>query len=180
MDYFISDLHLGHSNIIKMCNRPFMTVDEMDYAIINNWNSRVTNNDDVYILGDVSYKGTIDIITVLNNLNGRKHLIVGNHDRKNLKNPEFRKCFVEIEDMKLLKYSDKTLILCHYPLLEWDGYFRGFWHIYGHIHNNTTNKAYQYIKNEEKALNAGCDITGYIPVTFDELVICNKNFKFQN
>lgn len=177
MDYFISDLHFGHANIIKLNNRPFETVEEMNAVLINNWKNRVTASDDVYIIGDVSFKCSVDIVKILKGLPGKKHLIVGNHDKKNLKNPAFRDCFVEINEMQLLRYQDKTIVLCHYPLAEWDGYFRGFYHIYGHIHNNVSNKAYRIMKEEERALNAGCDITGYMPVTFDELVLCNESFK---
>lgn len=52
MNYYISDLHIGHANAIKFDNRPFADVNEMNNAIIENWNSRVKSNDTVYILGD--------------------------------------------------------------------------------------------------------------------------------
>ena len=57
MNYFTSDLHLGHRNIIRLCNRPFATIEEMDETLIRNWNAKVTNGDTVYILGDFCYKG---------------------------------------------------------------------------------------------------------------------------
>ena len=84
MNYYIADTHLGHDNIRKLSNRPFNTVEEMDEVIINNWNRRVADNDDIYILGDFSYKGK-DPISYLKPLKGRKHLIVGNLDGKLLK-----------------------------------------------------------------------------------------------
>ena len=83
--FYIADTHFGHDNIRKLSNRPFSTVEEMDNALINNWNSVVTDDDDVYILGDFSYKSE-DPIDYLKKLNGKKHLIVGNHDNKLLKN----------------------------------------------------------------------------------------------
>lgn len=51
MNYFISDLHLGHKNVLKFDNRPFINIEEHDKTIIDNWNSKVNDNDDVYVLG---------------------------------------------------------------------------------------------------------------------------------
>lgn len=99
MNCYIADTHLGHDNIRRMSNRPFDTVEEMDKTIINNWNSRVTDHDDIYILGDFSYKCE-DPISYLEQLKGRKHLIIGNHDNKLLKNTNCRNYFVEIVDLK--------------------------------------------------------------------------------
>ena len=56
MNFYIGDPHLGHEAIIRLCNRPFADVDEMDDAIISNWNSRVTNGDTVFILGDMMFR----------------------------------------------------------------------------------------------------------------------------
>ena len=75
MNYYISDLHLGHSNILRLSNRPFKNIDEMDKKIIENWNSVVTNNDDVYILGDVIYKSINDPEGYLKQLKGKMHII---------------------------------------------------------------------------------------------------------
>ena len=73
--FYIADTHFGHDNIRKLSNRPFATVEEMDRAIIDNWNSKVKNDDDVYILGDFTYKGE-SYKHYLKQLNGRKHLII--------------------------------------------------------------------------------------------------------
>ena len=56
VNYYTSDLHLGHAEIVGMSGRPFSCVREMDEALIRNWNSRVCKNDDVYIIGDLIYK----------------------------------------------------------------------------------------------------------------------------
>ena len=102
MNYYIADTHFGHDNIRRLSHRPFKTIEEMDKTITNNWNSRVRDNDDVYILGDFSYKSK-DPISYLKQLNGRKHLIVGNHDTKLLKNNDCKKYLVEIVDMTMVK-----------------------------------------------------------------------------
>jgi calcineurin-like phosphoesterase family protein len=177
MVYFIGDTHFGHSNVLRLCNRPFNNVEEMNQFIIDSWKSRVTNEDDVYILGDVAYKSQTDIVKILKSLPGKKHLVTGNHDRKNLKNQSFASCFVEVKDLQEIVLDNKRIILCHFPLGEWDGYYRGAYHIHGHIHNNTSIKVYQFLKQEERALNAGVDIINYAPATFEELVAYNQVFK---
>ena len=121
MNYYIADLHLDHANIIRLNNRPYKDIGEMNRTFISNWNSVVTDNDDVYIVGDFSYKSKNPLV-FLKQLKGRKHLIVGNHDEFMLKNPECRKQFVEIADILTVRDGDKTIVLCHYPFLEWNGF----------------------------------------------------------
>jgi len=79
--YFISDLHLGHANIIKYCNRPFKDVEEMTNKIINNWNAIVQPDDLVYHLGDFCLGGKEKITNYTARLSGRKFAILGNHDK---------------------------------------------------------------------------------------------------
>jgi len=176
MTYFIGDMHLGHSNIIRLCNRPFKNVDEMNSALIKNWNKRVKEDDDVYLLGDVAFRSQTDVVSILKTLKGKKHLLIGNHDKRNLKNPEFVKCFVSIKDMDTILVGGEGIVLCHYPLAEWDGYFRGTYHIYGHIHNNK-NRSFDFLKEEPRALNAGADIINFTPATLEELIRYNEIFK---
>lgn len=179
MVYFIADMHIGHDNIIRLCGRPFRTVEDMDATIINNWNSRVKDEDTVYILGDIAFKSVSDPVQILKKLKGHKILIKGNHDGRNMKNPAFRACFDRIDNLSTEPINGERVVVCHYPIMEWDGYFRGAWHVYGHVHNNTTNKCFQYILNEPNMLNAGVDITGFRPVTLDELKVLNAEFKAQ-
>ena len=75
MNYFTSDLHLGHRNIIRLCNRPFATIEEMDETLIRNWNAKVTNGDTVYILGDLLFRNEKSAEEYLKQLKGKKHLI---------------------------------------------------------------------------------------------------------
>ena len=79
MTYFTSDQHFGHFNIIRLCGRPFETVEEMDEALLSKWNAKVKADDTVYILGDLFFRAA-KVEPILKALNGRKHLIVGNHD----------------------------------------------------------------------------------------------------
>ena len=81
MIFFTSDLHLGHENCIRLCNRPFSSIEEMDETLIENWNHKVTGKDTVYILGDLIYRSQKPPEEYLRRLRGKKHLILGNHDR---------------------------------------------------------------------------------------------------
>lgn len=179
--YYIADPHYGHANIIRLSNRPFATVYEMDRTMIENWNSRVLSNDDiVYIAGDFAFKSANNPAGILDKLNGRKVLIKGNHDGRNLKDPAFRRHFEEICDRKTINDNGRMVVIDHFPLIEWDGFFRGTYLVYGHIHNNTSNFAYKCMKELDNALNAGVDINNFMPVTLDELIVNNKNFKSKN
>ena len=78
--------------------------------------------------------------------------------------------------MMNIKDGEYEIILCHFPIAEWSGYFHGSYHIYGHIHNRK-GEAYEVMKKMDHALNAGCMINNYMPVSFKELVRNNEIFK---
>ena len=80
--YFTSDTHFGHENIIKWCRRPYSSVEEMNEKLIENWNSVVGPDDIVFHLGDFAFGGSGLWKEVLSRLNGKKYLIIGNHDEK--------------------------------------------------------------------------------------------------
>jgi calcineurin-like phosphoesterase family protein len=79
--FFTSDTHFGHARIIELCNRPFASVEEMNEAMIDNWNSVVGPKDSVVHLGDVALGPWVEWDGILSRLNGFKSLVVGNHDR---------------------------------------------------------------------------------------------------
>ena len=102
MNYFISDTHFGHERCLFFDDRPFTKIKDHDKAIIDNWNNTVGMDDDVYLLGDISWYNATKTIEIFNNLNGNIHLIRGNHDGRLLRNRELQKRFVEITDYKEL------------------------------------------------------------------------------
>ena len=117
MNYFISDLHLGHVNCLAFDNRPFKSIEEHDETLIRNWNNVVGMDDDVYLLGDISWHNATKTIEIFNRLNGRIHLIKGNHDAKLLRNRELQSRFCEITDYNELYVCDgKLLLLFHYTI----------------------------------------------------------------
>lgn len=174
MIFYTADTHFGHENVIKHDNRPFDSIEEMDETLISLWNSRVTDKDDIYIVGDIEFRSEHGPLYYLKRLKGKKHLVIGNHDTKLLSNPEAKKCFESIEQMAFINDNGRRVIACHYPMVEWNGYFRGAYHVYGHIHNNK-NKANEIMSTLENAFNAGCMLNSYMPVTLDELIKNNKN-----
>jgi calcineurin-like phosphoesterase family protein len=177
MFYFTADLHLGHSNIIASCNRPFKDVEEMNKTLIDNWNSRVTDRDEVYVIGDFSYRSGTDVSSMLKKMKGIKHLVIGNHDLKWMKTLNASDYFVSVEQMSFLSLDGKRIFMCHYPMMEWNDSRHGSYLVFGHIHANTDAPFWPLIANNDHMLNAGVDVNNFYPVTFEELVANNELFK---
>lgn len=186
MNYFISDLHFGHKNCLAFDNRPFTDIEKHDEYIIRMWNETVGIDDDVYILGDISWYGSSKTIVIFEQLNGRLHLIKGNHDTAVLRNPDFRKLFVEICDYKELYLDESTsVVLCHYPIPCFKNHYYGWYHLYGHVH---TSFEYNMMKNIKlqmtelydkqcKMYNVGAMIhyMEYRPRTLQEIISANED-----
>ncbi len=181
MDYFIADLHLGHSNIISLCSRPYKCVEDMDEAFINAWNLKVKKKaDTVYIVGDFAWEKA-DALKYVKRLNGHKVLILGNHDKKWLAKGDYSKYFDLITPYLEITSGNVDITLCHYPMLEWKnsrkvGSKKLGYLIHGHIHNRYVDD-YNRLFITPHALNAGVDVNGFVPVTFAELIKNNEKFK---
>lgn len=139
--FFTSDLHFGHANVIQYSQRPFATADEMDAALVRNWNDVVSPRDTVYILGDLALKRSAQLIELLQALRGRKHLIFGNHDKALRKDTKALALFESTQDLRTVKVQDpdakdgvQRIVLCHFPMLVWDRSHYGAWHLHGHCH----------------------------------------------
>lgn len=180
MTYFISDLHFGHANILKLCERPFETVEEMDRALIARWNKAVHKNDTVYILGDIIWHKRL-VPYYMEQLKGEKILLPGNHDAGWVKDKSLRRYFAEVTPYIETHICSHPVTLCHYPLLEWqgdrkEGSSKLGYLIHGHIHNRK-DALYRPLFCRENALNAGVDINDFTPVSFDTLRRNNLAFK---
>ena len=149
MKRYISDYHIGHPNVLNFDLRPFKTLEEMHETIICNWNSVVSNGDEVYILGDFAWKNDVGL-EVLKKLKGRKYLIRGNHDRMNA---ELEKQFVWVKKMETIKDNDNHIVLCHYPLAHCRSADYGYIHLYGHIHMGRDAEPYAEYAAKMKARN---------------------------
>lgn len=183
--YFISDLHFGHTNCLAFDNRPFKTIEENDSEIIRRWNETVGIDDDVWIIGDISWYNATKTIEIFNQLNGILHLCVGNHDDKLLKNKGVRDLFVEIVSYKEIYLNNRTgIVLCHYPIPCYKNHYYGWYHLYAHVHNSFEWNMMQRVQYEMRSLynkesnmyNVGCMIPymDYTPRTLEEILEANK------
>ena len=173
--FYISDCHFGHNNVIQYDQRPFASVDEMDEIMIENWKKRVKEEDEVYIIGDFCYRSEKNPIWYLNQLPGKKYLVMGNHDVRTLEEPGVSEHFEEVDKMMFVNDNGRYICLCHFPMAEWHGYRRGCYHLYGHIHNRLSDTCLIMGKRKH-AYNAAACINGYTPCTLDEIIANNRKF----
>lgn len=134
--WFTADTHFGHTNIIKYCNRPFNTIEEMDSEIIFRWNSVVKDGDVVYHLGDFCFGKPISYIE---RLNGYLKIIPGSHDKEIQRSGAelmLRKfVFEKLTEIKVdINGINQLVVLCHYAMRSWNKSHYGSWHLYGHHH----------------------------------------------
>jgi calcineurin-like phosphoesterase family protein len=184
MNRYIADTHFCHENIIRHDNRPFLCADEMDKVLIKNWNSVVKNEDTTYILGDFCWKKEDSWIHVLQQLNGNKVLIKGNHDLKSM-SQKLKQMFSDIKDYKEITDGQKHVIMCHYPILLYKGsYNENCYMLCGHVHTTRENdflekwvkdikQGIQYqFDNRGNIYNVGCMMPwmNYTPRTLEEII----------
>ena len=176
MIYFTSDLHLGHDQEFIWGARGFNSVTEMNEKIISRWNSRITKDDDVYVLGDL-VMGGVENIELLKQLNGKIHIIYGNHD-----GPKKREAYAELENViecgwaNMIKYKKYNFYLSHYPTIT-DNEDIGeivspkecVINLFGHTHQfdnfYVTNDDYNFRMN-----HVGVDSHDCFPVSIDEVI----------
>lgn len=184
-NYYISDLHFGHGNIITFDQRPFSSVKEMNDILIENWNKKVNKDDNIFILGDFCWLKEEDWIELLNRLNGVKTLIRGNHDLKKM-SLKCKQMFSDIKDYKEINDNGRMVIMSHYPILCYKrSYNPKTYMLFGHVHNSTqesylVEKWIKDIKNSHtenfhnvgNLYNVGCMMPwmNYTPQTLDEII----------
>jgi calcineurin-like phosphoesterase family protein len=152
MKWFIADLHFGHSNIVKYCNRPFKDVMEMDDTIINNWNSVVNSQDTVYVIGDFCFGNASYYIE---KLKGNKVFLAGSHDK------DLYKLGLIKHEIWNLKEENETIILCHYCMRVWHKSHFNSWHLFGHSHGR--------LVPEGKSMDVGVDCNNFYPISLDRI-----------
>lgn len=170
-DLFTSDLHIGHANIIKYCNRPFTSVDEMNETLLKNWNNKVKPGDNVYCVGDIALCRPEQAVEWLRQANGNKFLVEGNHDRGCLKDRAFRECFIWISPLREIKipdpdvkdYGEQRITLCHYSMNVWNKSHHGAWQLFGHSHGTLPENP------TSRSMDVGVDARNYAPISYQEV-----------
>ena len=169
MIFYTADLHFHYKPFLP--GRPFASVEEMDEAMIRLWNETVTDGDTVYVVGDVGYNGGYVPGDALGRLQGRKHLIRGNHDTGFENAQKLFDYFETVTDFSEIDDGDTHILLCHYPIL----YRKRGYMIHGHLHQ-ARGPEYDILRQMPRMLNAGVDVNFYRPVTLAQLVENNRAF----
>ena len=176
--WFTSDTHFGHQNILRFCERPFVSVEEMDNTIIERWNLKVGKDDIVFHLGDFAFatnKRWQDLISLLN---GKIYLILGNHDITRWPGTYTMQLFDRVENQMMLKIDNKYKVyLNHFPFLCYDGTYRNpedcTIQLHGHVHERTGG-----IGKDDQRLqyrfpyqyDVGVDNNNFYPISWEEIL----------
>jgi len=156
--FLIGDLHFNHRNIIKYCSRPFNSVEDMNKQLIKNWNSVVGKNDIVYVVGDFALCGKQKIIEIGQRLNGRKRLVLGNHDQASIET--YRAAGFEFVYNHHIVLDDFFIV----SQAPWVGISENspFANIFAHVHNDPTYKDFSC-----RSFCVSAERINYTPVWFE-------------
>ncbi|MDE7298524.1 MAG: metallophosphoesterase family protein [Lachnospiraceae bacterium] len=196
MRYYIADSHFFHAaQNERMDRRGFSCVEEMNEYMLEKWNRKVRQNDDVIILGDFSFGNAEETSGLLKRLNGRLYLIQGNHDRFLSAGGMDISRFGWIRPYEELSDNKRRVILCHYPIMCYNGQYRRgenqepkTYMLYGHVHDTQDQRLieqFQEITRSTMAVNTQgealpipcnmincfCMYSDYTPLTLDEWIV---------
>lgn len=157
--FFTSDTHFGHERMVDN-QRPFADIGKMDRQLIDNWNKIIGPDDEIWHLGDFSAYRDGRLESVFFRLNGKKHLIIGNHDEENeaIFDLPWEEAPVLQKDIWV---DDDNFFLCHYPMRSWKNSVRGSVNLHGHTHG--------HLPNTRLTMDVGVDPCGFFPVTIDDI-----------
>ena len=185
--FVASDIHFNHLNIPVYCpefrakigpvwkwneekqkNWPsWANISAMNEVIISNWNAEISQDDDVYILGDVAMGLIEKAPALISRLNGKKYLIKGNHDKGLIKflknNPEHEHLFVWIKDYYEMYYLDHLICMSHYPMAHWNKKCSSGIMLHGHLHGDPSGIT-GWIKD------VGIDTNNLTPYNLEKIV----------
>lgn len=195
MRYYIADLHFFHEKLnTTMDRRGFSTGEEMNKYMLRKWNGKVRKNDEVVILGDLSWGSAEQTNELLTKLNGRLYLITGNHDRFVQKTTFNPSRFTWIKPYAELSDNGRRVVLCHYPVMCYHGQYRldekgnpKTYMLYGHVHDTKDERLIEQFQAITRAtvtvnaqgeeqhipcnmINCFCMYSDYEPLTLDEWI----------
>lgn len=157
--FFISDTHFGHERMVDQ-NRPFVDIGKMDKQLIDNWNKVIGEDDTVWHLGDFSAYRDGRLENLFWRLNGKKYLVVGNHDEEN-------EAILELpwEETPVLHkdiwVGKDNFFLCHYPMRSWKNVVKGAINLHGHTHG--------FLNNTRQSMDVGGDACQFHPVGIEDI-----------
>jgi len=156
MKWITADHHFDHAAIIRYCNRPFSSVDEMNSEMIDRWNLLVRPQDTVYHLGDFTLDKDAD--KFLSQLNGKIYLVPGGHDKRWIK----KSLIAILPPIHIIEVLDTPVILCHYAMRVWDRAHYGTCHLYAHSHGRLSAVG--------RSIDVGVDNHNFFPLDLEETV----------
>ncbi len=199
MRYYIADLHFFHEKLnTSMDCRGFADAEQMNEYMVQKWNARVKPDDEVVILGDLSFGKAAQTNELLQRLKGRLYLIQGNHDRFLEDKAYDASRFVWIRPYEEMKDNGRKVVLCHYPILCYNGQYRldkngapKAYMLYGHVHDTFDQRLMERFQEITAAsvrqspdgtirhipcnmINCFCQYSDYTPLTLDEWITCDR------
>lgn len=160
MYWFTADEHYGHANIIKYCDRPFNSVEEMDASIIARHNSHVKPDDVVVHAGDFCWCNTAKdaFRNYIQRLNGSHIFLKGSHDHWLPDSAKY---------MWRKMFDQQLIVVCHYAMQTWERSHYNSWQLHGHSHGRQKPIGKQY--------DIGVDANTFRPVSFDQIKVIMKS-----
>lgn len=169
--FFTGCPHFEHENIIKLANRPFANADEMNATLVRNWNEVVSNDDIVYLMGDVTWGRGIHW---LKQLNGAIAILPGNHDDDADLHTWRREGYTILPPLVDIQWQGQWFNLCHYPIEDWNRRYKGSIHLHCHTHSlNFRNPSLPYIRDSALAGHANDSIYP-LPIKYPAEIKCNR------
>jgi len=178
MIYFISDLHFNHDKEFVYVPRGFNCIEDMNNAIVTNWNNKVEDTDTVYIVGDVMLGDYTKGIELLKQLKGNIIIVAGNHDTDN-RIKLYKQCenVIDVVFADRIRYDGCSIFISHFPTLcgnvDESQFQRHIFNVFGHTHS----KDEFYLENPWM-FNAACDANNCTPISIDEMLDkCEQKYK---
>ena len=168
--WLTSDLHFNHDKDFIWKARGFNSVQEMNEAIIKNWNAVVAPEDEVYVLGDLMLGDNEAGIKMIKQLKGTIHVILGNHDTATRK-ALYKDCFniADVKHADVIKFNGYSFYLSHYPTmtsnLEKEFSKHCILNLFGHTHSKD-----KFREDIPMYYNVAMDANDNTPVLLDDII----------